>query len=295
MGSPLPDLVPVPAGRLDVVDARTRESRSVVLEPFHVTRTPVTVGQHRAVLDADPLRSRGEPSASGRSRGTIAEQDRTCTEPDDVPVHGVTWFEAVLWCNAASRVAGLDPAYRVSGRDVRWDVRSAGYRLLTEAEWEHACRAGTSGPRYGPTRAVAWTADDGGDGPRPVAGRLPNGFGLHDTLGNVWEWCWDYADTARYGEYRSLRGGGWADRPWSVRAGVRRGSAPDARIEDVGLRVAEGPVGEPGVPAAQGWSDAADRARAQISGLLPLGWTPLTFPSAVGADADEAAAVGAED
>lgn len=277
MGSPLPDLVPVPAGRLDVVDARTRASRTVVLESFQVARTPVTVGQHRAVLDADPLRSRGEPSASGRSRGTRAEQDRTSTEPDDVPVHGVTWFEAVLWCNAASRVAGLDPAYEVEGREVRWDVRSAGYRLPTEAEWEHACRGGTSGPRYGPIGAVAWTADDGGDGPRPVATRLPNAFGLHDTLGNVWEWCWDYADTARYGEYRSLRGGGWADRPWSVRAGVRRGSAPDARIEDVGLRVAQGAVGEPGVPAAQGWSDAADRARAQVPGLLALGWTPLTF------------------
>ncbi|MFJ4234121.1 formylglycine-generating enzyme family protein [Cellulosimicrobium cellulans] len=263
MGSPLPDLVPVPAGRLDLVDARTRESRSVVLEPFHLARTPVTVGQHRAVLAADPFRPRPEGGLSAIF--------------DDVPVHGVTWFEAVLWCNAASRVAGLDPAYRVEGRDVHWDVRSAGYRLPTEAEWEHACRGGTSGPRYGPVGAVAWTADDGGDGPRPVATRLPNAFGLHDTLGNVWEWCWDYADTARYGEYRSLRGGGWADRPWSVRAGVRRGSAPDARIEDVGLRVAQGAVGEPGVPAAQGWSDAADRARAQVPGLLPLGWTPLTF------------------
>lgn len=281
MGSPLPDLVPVPAGRLDLLDARTRESRSVVLEPFHVARTPVTVGQHRAVLAADPLRPRPEGGPSAID--------------DDVPVHGVTWFEAVLWCNAASRVAGLDPAYRVEGRGVRWDVRSAGYRLPTEAEWEHACRGGTSGPRYGPVGAVAWTADDGGDGPRPVAGRLPNAFGLHDTLGNVWEWCWDYADTARYGEYRSLRGGGWADRPWSVRAGVRRGSAPDARIEDVGLRVARGAVGDPGVPAAQGWSDAADRARAQVPGLLPIGWTPLTFPTAADADADEPPAVGAED
>ncbi len=281
MGVPLPDLVPVPAGRLDVVDARTRESRAVVLEPFHVARTAVTVGQHRSVLAADPLRPRPE------SRPAV---------DDDVPVHGVTWFEAVLWCNAASRVAGLDPAYRVEGRDVRWDVRSAGYRLPTEAEWEHACRAGTSGARYGPVGDVAWTADDGVDGPRPVASRLPNAFGLHDTLGNVWEWCWDYADTARYGEYRSLRGGGWADRPWSVRAGVRRGSAPDARIEDVGLRVVRGAVGDPGVPAAQGWSDAADRARAQVAGLLPLGWTPLTFPSAAEAPAGGAdRAVGAED
>ncbi len=94
-------------------------------------------------------------------------------------------------------------------------------------------------------------------------------------LGNVWEWCWDYADPARYGDYRSLRGGGWADREWSVRASARRGSAPDAMLEDVGFRVARGAVGEPGADAAQGWSADADRRRADVRGPLPLGWTPL--------------------
>lgn len=275
----LPELRPVPAGRIDAVDARTRTRRSVTLESFHVARTPVTAGQYAAVLAADPARPRPRvaPPTGGRSGRSGAGQDRTPRERDDVPVHGVTWFEAVRWCNAASRVAGLDPAYRVEDRTVRWDVRSAGYRLATEAEWEHACRAGTRGAHHGPLGAVAWTAEDDLDGPRPVAERLPNAFGLHDMLGNVWEWCWDYADTARYGEYRSLRGGGWADRAWSVRAGVRRASAPDARIEDVGFRVARGAVGEAGVPAAQGWSDAADRDRARVAGLLPFGWTPLAF------------------
>lgn len=100
-----------------------------------------------------------------------------------------------------------------------------------------------------------------------------NPHGLHDMLGNIWEWCWDYADPARYGDYRSLRGGGWADEPWSVRASVRRGSAPDAVLEDVGLRLARGLVGSPG--QAQGWSHEADRQRAAICGPLPVGWTPL--------------------
>mgnify|MGYP002757651132 FL=1 len=92
-------------------------------------------------------------------------------------------------------------------------------------------------------------------------------------LGNVWEWCWDYADPARYGDYRTLRGGGWADEPWSVRASVRRGSAPDAVLEDVGLRVARGPVGTEG--SAQGWSHEDDVDRASIRGPFPMGWTPL--------------------
>ncbi|WP_448007024.1 hypothetical protein [Agromyces bauzanensis] len=79
----------------------------------------------------------------------------------------------------------------------------------------------------------------------------------------------------RYGDYRSLRGGGWADREWSLRASVRRGSAPDAVLEDAGFRVARGAVGEPGGDAAQGWSAASDRDRADVRGPLPLGWTPL--------------------
>ena len=111
--------------------------------------------------------------------------------------------------------------------------------------------------------------------PQPVAVKAPNAFGLFDTIGNLWEWCWDYADTARYGDYRSLRGGGWADRAWSCRASVRRGSAPDAVLEDVGFRMARGAVGESGASEAQGWSAVADRERAVTAWPLPLGWTPL--------------------
>lgn len=84
-----------------------------------------------------------------------------------------------------------------------------------------------------------------------------------------------YADTARYADYRSIRGGGWADPAWNCRASVRRGSAPDAVVEDVGFRVARGAVGESRAQSAQGWSADAERARADIRGPLPIGWTPL--------------------
>jgi formylglycine-generating enzyme required for sulfatase activity len=182
----------------------------------------------------------------------------------------------VRWCNVASAALGLASAYAVEGGHVRWDVAADGVRLPTEAEWEWACRAGTSGPTYGPLAQIGWTADDGVEGPQPVGGKQPNALGLFDTIGNVWEWCWDHADTARYGEYRSLRGGGWADRAWSTRASVRRGSHPDAVIEDIGFRVARGVVGDPGADAAQGWSLDADRRRAAMR-PLPSGWTPLTL------------------
>ncbi|MDQ0894909.1 formylglycine-generating enzyme family protein [Agromyces ramosus] len=254
-------MVAIPAGAIKLRDARSGSSRVVELRAFELGRTPVTRREYEAVRD----------------RGAAGAADRAGeTEPAaDAPAHPVTWFDAVGWCNAASAAEGLTPAYAIDGRDVAWEVGADGYRLPTEAEWERACRAGTTAPTYGPVREIAWSALDEVDGPQPVGGKAANAFGVFDLLGNVWEWCWDYADTARYGDYRSLRGGGWADREWSVRASVRRGSAPDAVLEDVGFRVARGPVGEQGADAAQGWSAASDRLRADVRGPRPIGWTPL--------------------
>ena len=234
---PTPQLISIGGGSLEMRDARTETTRTVTLEPFEIGRTTVTVNSR--------------------------------------PVHPVTWFDAVTWCNIASMDAGLTAAYRVEGRRVEWLVEADGYRLPTEAEWEFACRAGTSGPTYGTLEDIAWTAIDSVAGAQEVALKAPNAFGLFDTIGNVWEWCWDYADTARYSDYRSLRGGGWDDPAYSCRASVRRGSAPDAVLEDVGFRVARGAVGVAGEFAVQGWSREADRLRAYTRGPLPVGWTPL--------------------
>ncbi len=245
-------LASVPGGTLEMRDARSGSSRTVNLVPYSIGRTQIT--------EADWAQAGGSPVTPER--------------PGQLPAHPVTWFDAIRWCNSLSSLARLRPAYAISSRQVNWDVAADGYRLPTEAEWEFACRAGTLTPTYGPLPDIAWTAADRVDAPREVALKAPNSFGLFDMIGNVWEWCWDYADTARYGDYRTLRGGGWADKAWSARASVRRGSAPDAVLEDVGFRVARGAVGEPGGRQAQGWSAAADRRRADITGPLPVGWTP---------------------
>ncbi|GAB3254796.1 formylglycine-generating enzyme family protein [Arthrobacter pigmenti] len=252
-------LVPIPAGTIEMRDARSDSTRQVALRPFRIGQAQVT---------------QGDWDAMGSAAADPTSADSTSRQPD-VPAHPVTWFDAVQWCNDASAASGIEPAYRIQDRHVAWDVSSDGFRLPTEAEWEWSCRAGTRGPTYAPLQDIAWTAADQVAGPQQVARKTANAFGLFDMIGNVWEWCWDYADTARYGDYRSLRGGGWADREWSCRASVRRGSAPDALLEDVGFRAARGAVGDAGTRAAQGWSADADRRRADVRGALPTGWTPL--------------------
>ncbi|MFB9165142.1 formylglycine-generating enzyme family protein [Arthrobacter psychrochitiniphilus] len=243
----------IPGGTITLRNARSGTRREVALAPFTLGRTQITQAQWHKVME----HSGTPPTAVG------------------LPQHGLTWFQAVDFCNAASVQDGFTPAYEICGRSVEWDVAAQGYRLPTEAEWEWAARGGTLSAVYGELAQIAWTALDAVDGPQPVAGKKPNNYGLFDMIGNAWEWCWDYADTARYGEYRSLRGAGWDDPPWSPRASVRRGSAPDAVLEDVGFRVARGPVGALGSCLAQGWSAAADKERAAITGPRPVGWTPL--------------------
>lgn len=236
----------IAAGEVTLHDARRKVERTVSVEPFEIGVYPVTEEQLAEVLG-------------------IASQH------PDRPAADVSWLRAVHFCNAASEWEGFDPAYRFDGEEVSWDVESDGYRLPTEAEWEFACRAGSRGPHYAPLAEAAWTSADGVDSPQNVGGRLPNLNGLFDTLGNVWEWCWDLLDPARYDDYRVFRGGGFADDAWSVRASVRRGGAPRMHHEDVGLRLARGAFETPG--EAQGWSAAVDRERAAFDGPVPTGWT----------------------
>ncbi|MEJ3749960.1 SUMF1/EgtB/PvdO family nonheme iron enzyme [Actinomycetes bacterium KLBMP 9797] len=196
-------MVAVPAGRVTLSDRRTQRSWAVDVASFDLAAVPVT-----------------QP---GNAR---------------LPRAGVSWWDAIRSCNAMSERDGYPPAYRVHGDDVEWDTSADGYRLPTEAEWEHACRAGTAGPRYGPLDEIAWYRGNSDGRVHEVGTKRPNAWGLYDMIGNVWDWCWDIYDAEVYGEYRVLRGGGWFDEHWSCRASVRRRSHPSLQIDDVGFRVA---------------------------------------------------------
>ena len=211
-------MVAIPAGRITLSDRRTDRAWDVDLVPFEISVTPVTRGQYAAAANARP----------------------SSTADDHMPVDEVSWWDAIRYCNALSVEAGHTPAYHLAGETVTWALAANGFRLPTEAEWEYSCRAGTAGARYGELDAIAWYRGNSDERPHPVGGKEANSWGLHDTLGNVWEWCWDHLDASTYASYRVLRGGGWFDEHWSCRASVRRGSHPTYAIDDVGFRVVRG-------------------------------------------------------
>ena len=154
-------------------------------------------------------------------------------------VEQVSWDEAVTYCQK------LTERERAAGRITAQQA----YRLPTEAEWEYAARAGKTGARHGELDAIAWWSGNSGNQTRPVKQKAPNAWGLHDMIGNVWEWCsdWrgDYATgsvtdpTGRNsGSYRVYRGGSWGFDARAARSAGRGGLDPGSRGDFLGFRPA---------------------------------------------------------
>jgi formylglycine-generating enzyme required for sulfatase activity len=212
------------------------------------------------------------------------------------PVQTVSWHDAVKWCNARSEMEGLTPCYYYdasqtmiyrSGQGdletncVNWVAN--GYRLPTEAEWEKAARGGLAGHRFPWTDVdtIDWSqanyyacpscflydvnSTEGYDAAfadgvfpytSPVGYFAPNGYGLYDMVGNVWEWCWDWYNSMYYSSspgtdprgpspdwflVRVLRGGSWAGGANSTRCASRYGTwIPGESSTDFGFRCVRG-------------------------------------------------------
>jgi formylglycine-generating enzyme required for sulfatase activity len=197
--------------------------------------------------------------------------------------------DALLFCNWLSRREGRRPCYTrtVARRTVteggrpkeveveEWgcDFRAEGYRLPTEAEWEYACRAGTAtahsfGEEEEELRQYGVFAQSRA---APVAGKMPNGWGLFDTHGNVREWCWDRYQKGygrgdltdptgpATGEGRALRGGSWYDHARACRSAERNTGLANFRDSLAGFRVACGEPAEP-APADRGGEDPGKKS-----------------------------------
>ena len=191
----------------------------------------------------------------------------------NLPVEQVTWFDAIEYCNKRSEQAGLTPVYKIEGSAVEWNRAANGYRLLTEAEWEYAARAGTNTIFYGKDQITSRDANFQGHYPylieeNYVRHRNPdvvtsdyrgktiavdslaaNAFGLYNMMGNVAEWVFDYwgeydlKDTndpagAASGFLRVNRGGSYNDFAKHVRMAYRSATNPRDPDYNLGFRVA---------------------------------------------------------
>jgi len=173
---------------------------------FWIGQTEVTVGAFKRFAAAT---ERPMPDAPRFNKGWAN---------DRMPIVNVTWNDAHDFC--------------------AW----AGARLPTEAEWEYAARGESTEARYGSIDEVAWYSVNSGGQTHPVGEKRANGFGLHDVLGNVWEWVNDWYDQNYYqnspsqdpsgptgGQQRVLRGGAWVSVPWVVRVSFRSSYNPANR------------------------------------------------------------------
>ena len=189
----------------------------VLTRGFFLSETECTQGQWEAVMGGNPSYFKGT----------------------EWPVEEVSWEEAVEYCRkltAKQRAEGI----LADG----WE-----WRLPTEAEWEYAARAGTTGARYGKLDTIAWRDGNSGIQTHPVKQKAANAWGLYDMMGNVWEWCSDW-----YGDYptgsvtdptgpssgsdRVLRGGSWFNDAGYARSAVRGRFDPGCRGNVLGFRPA---------------------------------------------------------
>lgn len=219
-----------------------KPQHQVTIAAFAISRYPITRQLYREIVGAAPEqweRNKGE---------------------QNLPANYVSWFDAARFCNALSTQVGLSPCYRIDGDNVEWNRQAEGYRLPTEVEWEYACRAGATSKRFfgdDPHELgdYAWFSDNSGGRVHPVGEKKPNPWDLHDMIGNVWEWCWDWfadylsnatqtiADPTgpEHGNSRVLRGGSWGSVPWFLWSAFRFWFWPEFRHVVVGFRCVRAP------------------------------------------------------
>jgi formylglycine-generating enzyme required for sulfatase activity len=225
--------------------------------PFNEVNRESDEVQHRVTVSSFYL---GKYLVTQKEYIEFMETNPSNFKGDNLPVEMVNWFEAVSYCNRLSQREGLTPAYTINGENVTWNQNANGYRLPTEAEWEYACRAGTTTPfstgnnittnqaNYNGNYSYNNTKETYREKTTAVDSFSPNPLGLYDMHGNVWEWCWDW-----YGSYSSgsqtdprgsssgadrvIRGGGWSSTVRSVRSANRGNSTPTTQYRDLGFRL----------------------------------------------------------
>ncbi len=199
-------------------DVQSVSRRQVTIsKPFYIQTTEVTQGQWKKVMGNNP--------SSFKECG------------DDCPVENISWIMAQGFIRKLNQKEGTNK-----------------YRLPTEAEWEYACRAGTTtnfsfGNDVEELPDYAWYHINSANRTHPVAQKKPNPWGLYDMHGNVWEWCMDWQDDSPTGaakdpaepssghQHRVMRGGSWPNNPATLTSAFRGQDYPVIQSSDIGFRL----------------------------------------------------------
>ncbi len=199
----------------------------------------------------------GSPESEKYHQDNALQHEVTLTKPFYMGKYEVTQeqWESVMGNNPSSRTKGAKlPVTNVSWEDCQEFIKklnektSGGYRLPTEAEWEYACRAGTTTAYSYGDNLTKSDANIDGDNIKAVGSYRPNAFGLYDMHGNVWEWCNDWYGSLQDGEVtdpkgaatgssRVLRGGSFINDVSAARSSLRFVGTPTFRGTDLGFRL----------------------------------------------------------
>jgi len=216
------EMVLIPGGTFTMGDEDEPDAppHEVTISPFHMDKYLVTQEQYERVMGDNPARWKAKTN----------------------PIEQVRWSDAVKFCNARSRLEGLEPCYSLETWECSFDAN--GYRLPTEAEWEYACRAGAKtayffGDSVSQLGDYAWFEKNAGGHPQPVGQKKPNAWGLYDICGNLWQWCNDFYGVEYYtqsprenprgpkeGDTKVVRGGAWKFSADNCRCGYRYNENP---------------------------------------------------------------------
>ena len=245
-------------GNHELCSDPTCTQRSVKVSSFYISKYQVTQAEYQTVMRKNPSYFHG-----GTGREPAADEDQ-----GKRPVEMINWYEAIEFCNELSEREGKTPAYTIdksttdayntnAADTLKWTVTfntgATGYRLPTEAQWEYACRAGTTTAYYNGSVMnddQGWSELNSNRKTHQVGLKPANPWGLYDMNGNVMDWCWDwftqgYAGVADEfdpmgavsGDRRVGRGGHWNAGSARMRSAQRMNVHQHTRFNDTGIRL----------------------------------------------------------